>query len=97
MISTNGVDPAPVQHLVGRIREYLKEAWDDQGDCASCGWHAMLYEHYLEDEDILNSIGRDGVLRIPCVSKNDDDPGSHRGIIIHLPNSVLDGQKSNEH
>ena len=70
----------------------VPESWPDagkwtfnqEGDCASCGWHALLGEHAVEDGDIADALDGDGILRLGCLSKNDEDRGSHRGVKIYI-------------
>lgn len=70
---------------VAAARQRLEQKWDAEGDCGSCGWHACLYEHYVSDEDIENALEcDDGWLFLDCISKDADEPGSHRGIKIYV-------------
>lgn len=70
---------------IERYREKLEKLWDDKGYCRSCGWHACLYEHNVEDWEIQDAIEKnDGILELSCVSKNAFDPSSHRVIKIYL-------------
>lgn len=71
--------------LAAAARAVLESKWDADGDCRSCGWHAALYEHEVDDSDILDALqNRNGILELSCVSKDADDPTSHRGIKIDI-------------
>lgn len=65
------------------LRKRIEALWDQSGDCGSCGWHACLYEYYMSDEELASCV-ENGILHLPCLSKNDEDPSSHRGVRIHL-------------
>lgn len=79
---------------VKHYREVLEKLWDSQGDCGSCGWHGCIYEHDIEDWEFEHAIEKnDGVLELSCVSKDDEDSGSHRGVKIYL---LERGQPSNK-
>lgn len=70
---------------IAAARQRLEQKWDAEGDCGSCGWHACLYEHHVIDEDIENALEFDnGLLRLSCISKNDEDACTHRGIKIYI-------------
>lgn len=62
----------------------LRDKWGAEGACNSCGWHGLLYEHYVEDDDIAEALDSDGILRLSCVSKYTDDPSMHRGVRIFI-------------
>jgi hypothetical protein len=64
------------------IREKVEKVWDQQGDCESCHWHALLSEYWLTDKDFDDCV-KDGIFRLPCLSK-DSDGSSHRGISIDI-------------
>lgn len=67
---------------ISKAREILKKNWENEGDCMSCGWHACLYEHDVEDYQISDALADDGILRLTCVSSDADDPGTHRGVKV---------------
>ena len=69
---------------ITEARKTLEAKWNQEGDCASCGWHALLGEHAVEDGDIADALDGDGILRLGCLSKNDEDRGSHRGVKIYI-------------
>ena len=70
---------------VANARARLEAKWNNEGDCGSCGWHACLYEHYVSDEDIEHALKDDnGWLYLICVSKDDEDACTHRGIKIYI-------------
>ena len=54
------------------------------GDCASCGWHAALSEHEIEDVDILEALNHDGILRLGCLNKDDEDRWMHRDVRVNI-------------
>ncbi len=67
----------------------IKAAWDDHGECKSCGWHALLYEYGLSDDELCSEV-KDGVLNLPCLSQDDPDGRHrHRGVIIELPPEIV--------
>lgn len=73
------------QEDVLRARKILEDKWDDEGECGSCGWHACLYEHGVEDWDIAQALDQGkGTLELTCVSKDADDRYSHRGVKIFI-------------
>jgi len=68
---------------IAESRLILEKKWDAEGDCASCGWHACLYEHEVTDDDIKDALIGDGFIRLGCLNK-DDDGSLHRGIKIYI-------------
>jgi hypothetical protein len=73
---------------IAEARKLLELKWNQEGACASCGWHALLGEHDVEDLDIVEAIDGDGVLKLKCLSKNDEDQWNHRSIKICIrPNA----------
>lgn len=74
---------------IKKARELLEARWSDSGECRSCGWHAALYEHRVTDYDIAEALDDDGVLRLVCLS-DDEDRARHRGVKVNLlPESVI--------
>ena len=70
---------------IARGHEILKQKWDSEGSCDSCGWHACLYEHYVDDADIIDAIdNNEGVLMLSCKNYEDGDPVGHRGVKINI-------------
>ena len=70
---------------IKEARTLLESKWDSEGICGSCGWHALLYEHNVSDDEIEEALDNDGGwLFLTCVSKDDDDSYSHRGIEIMI-------------
>lgn len=65
-------------------RRVLEQKWDAEGGCPSCGWHALLSEHDVEDDDISQALDGDGRLYLYCQSKDDEDSFSHRKIVINI-------------
>ena len=61
------------------LLKILEKYWAQQGDCCSCGWHALIHEHNWEDADVDEGRRR---ITLNCVSKNVDDPETHRGVRI---------------
>ena len=74
--------PAPDD--VAKAHLLLEQKWGAEGDCASCGWHAALGEHDVDDDDIIHALQNGGILTLACLSKDDDTRDSHRGISINL-------------
>lgn len=65
-------------------RALLEQRWNAEGACGSCGWHAALYEHDVDDAMLAEALDNDdGVLRMPCQS-DDGDAYSHRGVRIRV-------------
>ena len=69
---------------VSRAHLLLEQKWDAEGACTSCGWHAALYEHGVDDDDIADALLNGGILTLACISKDDETCDSHRGTSINL-------------
>lgn len=70
------------QQQIQEARKRLEAKFATDGACRSCGWHALLYEHDVTDEDIANALDNEGgVLRLYCQS---DDSDGHRGARIRI-------------
>lgn len=70
---------------VKEARKILEDKWDSEGECGSCGWHGALWEHDVLDYEIEDALkNNDGILELYCVSKDDDENWSHRGIKIDI-------------
>lgn len=41
---------------ITEARKTLEAKWNQEGDCASCGWHALLSEHAVEDGGSLTNL-----------------------------------------
>lgn len=86
------------QEQINDARELLKQKWDSEGQCGSCGWHAALYEHDVEDYEIAEALDGDGEIHLTC--QNDDvgeERFNHRGVKIVLrPNTEISG-RGDEH
>ena len=67
----------------------VRQRWDEEGACGSCGWHAALYE-YGELAYAITIDKRDGCIRLPCLSDDAEDAWSHRGVRIWI-DSTADG------
>jgi len=67
---------------ITEARKTLEAKWGQEGECASCRWHALLYEHDVEDYEIAEALDGDGILRLGCRSKDDEDRWNHRGVKI---------------
>lgn len=81
---TNTLDKS-INNRVAEARKILEQKWDLDGDCGSCGWHAALYEHDVSDADIEWALeSNKGVLELSCVSKDDEDCCTHRGVKIDI-------------
>ncbi len=66
----------------------LERAWNDNGQCNSCGWHSSFSEVWDFIEGFsLDEIDKNGAFWIPCTSKDDPD-NNHRGCYIY-PNLEL--------
>jgi hypothetical protein len=70
---------------VAKARSRLIEQWDELGACRSCGWHALLSEHDVSDSDIADALKGGGILKLSCLSK-DQDGSDHKGISIFMGN-----------
>lgn len=69
---------------IEKARILLESKWDSEGGCNSCGYHACLYEHQVDDLDIWEAIHyEDGILHLPCYSDKEDSD-MHRGININI-------------
>ena len=68
-----------------KIITYIQEQWEQQGECASCGWHAALSEYDLGDIDIDYRRNR---IELPCLSKDEDTHG-HRGVRIYFDEATM--------
>lgn len=66
----------------------LEQNWDSDGDCGSCGWHALLSEHDVSDDDIAYALDNGGWLELGCRSKDADDADTHRGVRIFIGKAV---------
>lgn len=71
------------QEQIEAAWQALRERWEDQGACGSCGWHAALYEHGVDDAEISEALDTGGVLELPCLSDN-EDPSLHRGVRVDI-------------
>jgi hypothetical protein len=78
----------PSDKQINAARARLESKWDSEGMCASCGWHAALYEHDVTDQEIANALESGGLLRLTCVGwKSHDDCDTHRGVRIFIGES----------
>lgn len=69
---------------IAAARALLQQRWDSEGECGSCGWHAALYEHDVDDSMLADALDNEaGLLRLTCLSE-DEDAFSHRGIRIRV-------------
>lgn len=67
---------------IQEARKILESKWDSEGDCSSCGWHALLGEYDIEDSDIADCLNNaNGILYLGCLSEDEDNWG-HRGTKI---------------
>jgi|GEM_PF-4740041 len=70
------------QQQIDEARKRLEAKFWTEGACASCGWHALLYEHDVTDEDIADALDNEGgVLLLYCQG---DDSDGHRGARIRI-------------
>lgn len=82
---------------IEQARKRLTERWDIDGDCASCGWHAALYEYDVSDSDLKYALDHDdGVLYLSCLSKDMDDNDMHRGVCIFVGEENDNEEKEND-
>lgn len=68
-------------------KDILSKSWENSGACASCGWHALLTEHEIDDEIIEEALDDyNGILKLTCQSKDceGDERHYHRGVEINL-------------
>lgn len=75
---------AVTPETIKAARAELERKWDAEGECGSCGWHAALYEHDVEDWELVFAIEHGGRLELGCLSKDDDQASRHRGVVIIL-------------
>ncbi len=70
----------------------FEEDFKKNGECQSCGWHALWSEHYVEAWEIIHAVEKNNdVLELPCASKDKDEDDDHRGVYCYL-----DRQKTGE-
>lgn len=69
---------------IAKARAELERRWDKEGECGSCGWHAALYEHCVDDDDLAEAIENGGRLELGCRNHEYGDPVGHRGVVIIL-------------
>lgn len=70
--------------IMNHTKEELESAYnEDLPPCHSCGWCPAFYEIEFELEPD-RSIETEDCYWAPCVSKDDDDPGSHRGHFLYV-------------
>lgn len=81
------MDVAP--EAIAAARAELERRWDAEGACGSCGWHAALYEHDVEDADLADALRNNGRLELGCRNHEYGDPYGHRGVIIILATSTV--------
>jgi hypothetical protein len=75
--------------VIANARAELERRWDAEGECGSCGWHAALYEHHVDDDDLADALRHGGRLKLGCRNHEYGDPVGHRGVVI-----VLDAGKT---
>jgi hypothetical protein len=81
---------------IAQAIKLIEDNWNNIGMCSSCGYHASLHEHGIQDYEIENALKDDGVLELLC--QNEDGGSDHRMIKIYLnqlPNPVgedVDGE-----
>ena len=70
---------------IDAARQRLEDRFAEQGACRSCGWHALLWEHSVDDSAIADALDNcGGVLRLYCQNHDDGDPVGHRGARIRI-------------
>lgn len=79
------------QEMINAARKVLEEKWQEEGECQSCGWHAALYEHNVEDWEIMSAISTDGILELSCLSRDFEDTYDHRGVKIKITEDDASG------
>lgn len=70
---------------IAAAKAVIEKSWDDSGACRSCGWHGAMYEHQIEDWEIVWALEKNaGILDLGCVAKDREGSDSHRGVRINL-------------
>lgn len=73
------------QEEIDAARQILADKWSDEGECQSCGWHAALYEHDVEDWEIVYALQENnGLLELCCISRDYENTHDHRGVKIKI-------------
>ena len=63
------------------IIKLIKEKWDSQGECKSCGWHDVLSAYDIESDDPDYILEEDKKrIWLPCHNPEED---RHRGVRIY--------------
>lgn len=63
----------------------LESRWDEQGGCRTCGFHAQLAEHDVDETDILWAMNHcDGQLRLSCQAIGDNEAWPHPGPVVYI-------------
>lgn len=70
-----------------KVVEIVEREWDQQGECASCSWHASLSEYDLPVDIVVNR--EKGRIELPCLSKDDEYRHTHRGVRIYYKEGEL--------
>jgi hypothetical protein len=60
----------------------VKEKWDAQGECASCGWHAAL-EEYGDLSEAIYIDEANKRIELSCLG-DDENSSSHKGVRIYF-------------
>src|SRR4051812_30310947 len=63
------------------LEELLDKYWDDQGMCASCSWHACVWEHDPDWSDWNEAAGR---FEFSCQNDDDEYSWDHRGVRLYV-------------
>jgi len=60
--------------------QIVKDSWEEQGECLSCGYKGSLDQYDLEKEITLNF--QTARILLPCKNKEAKDAQTHRGVHI---------------
>jgi hypothetical protein len=61
----------------------VEREWERQNGCASCNWAAWLSEYGDDLASELTINERMKRIELPCLSKDAEEPCSHRGVRIY--------------
>jgi len=70
---------------INHAREILQQKLNQEGQCPSCGWHALLSEHNVNDFEIIYALDHNnGILELFCENKDDEYSSHHRLLKINV-------------
>lgn len=68
---------------IDEAEHLVRERWAEEGQCASCGWHAALSEYGpLADSMTINHKKRR--VELACLAEDRVDNSRHRGVRIYF-------------